>query len=85
MSKSTTFLVTAATALALSAPVAHARPASDPVVQGPTPHVATSAAGQDDGFDWGSAAVGAGSAAGLFVLLSAGAVVAIRARVPSPR
>ena len=88
MLKFTPFLVTAGTALVLSAPVAHARPASDPVVHGTATRVAApaaSASSHDPGFDWGSAAVGAGGATGLFVLLSAGAAVAIRARVPSPR
>jgi hypothetical protein len=88
MSKYARFLVTAGTALALSAPVAHAMPAVDPPVHGTTPPVAApaaSAASHADGFDWGSAAVGAGGVAGLVVLLSAGAAVANRARVPSPR
>jgi hypothetical protein len=38
-----------------------------------------------DGFDWGSAAIGAGGAAGLVALLSAGALAAGRVRVPSTR
>jgi hypothetical protein len=38
-----------------------------------------------DGFDWGSAAIGAGGVAGLVVLLSAGVGVTGRIRVPSTR
>jgi hypothetical protein len=88
MSNYTRCLVTAGTAIALGAPVAHARPAIDPPVHNTTPPVAAPAASAPssaDGFDWGSAAVGAGGVAGLVVLLSAGAAVASRARVPSTR
>lgn len=90
MSTSTSFrlLAPAAVALAFGAPAAHARPAADPpaapaqVAPAPAMPDAPSAG---DGFDWGSAAVGAGGVAGIVVLLSAGAAVAGRARVPSTR
>lgn len=40
----------------------------------------------DDGFDWGSAAIGAGGAGALFVLVSLGGVTYVaRHRAPVPR
>jgi hypothetical protein len=38
-----------------------------------------------DGFDWESAAIGAGGVAGLVALLAAGSAVVGRNRVPSTR
>jgi hypothetical protein len=62
---------------ALAAPAASARPApldapippgSDPVVIEPAPAPVVI----DDGFDWGSAAIGAGAAGGFILLIGAG-------------
>jgi hypothetical protein len=88
MSKSSRILAPAAAALALAAPVAHARPAVDaPNHNSPArvaaPVVITQPAA--DGFDWGAAAIGAGGVAGLVALLSVGAGVTGRIRVPSTR
>ena len=64
--------------LALAAPVASARPApvdtptSDtPFVLDPEPPIVQSV---DEGFDWASAAIGAGAAGGLILLLVWGGV-----------
>jgi hypothetical protein len=61
---------------ALAAPAAGARPAgpdppstSEPVVIEPAPPVVQ---GIDDGFDWASAAIGAGAAGGLVLLIGVG-------------
>jgi hypothetical protein len=61
---------------ALAAPAASARPAGpdtpstgEPVVIEPVPPVVQSV---DDGFDWASAAIGAGAAGGLILLIGAG-------------
>jgi hypothetical protein len=62
---------------ALAAPAAHAVPASPDrqpakrVVGEPAPPVVQSV---DDGFDWASAAIGAGAAGGLVLLIGAGGV-----------
>jgi hypothetical protein len=88
MSKSSRILAPAAAALALAAAPAHARPAVEaPNHNTPVPAVAPAASAQpsSDGFDWGSAAIGAGGVAGLVALLSAGVAVTARVRVPSPR
>jgi hypothetical protein len=88
MPKSARILAPAAAALALAAPIAQARPAIDPPSHNSSAHVAAPFAPSQpsaDGFDWGSAAIGAGGAAGLVALLSAGAVVVGRVRVPSTR
>jgi len=60
---------------ALAAPAASARPAGpdtpntgEPVVTDPAPPVVQI----DDGFDWASAAIGAGTAGGLLLLIGAG-------------
>jgi hypothetical protein len=88
MSKSARILAPAAAALALAAPIAQARPAVDvPTGNSPVQFVSPAPAMQPsaDGFDWGSAAIGAGGVAGLVALLSAGAVAVGRVRVPSTR
>jgi hypothetical protein len=60
---------------ALAAPAAHAVPASpdlqpaERVVIEPSPPVVQSI---DEGFDWASAAIGAGAAGGLILLIGAG-------------
>ena len=72
-----TRLATAALiAAAVAAPAASARPAGpetpstgEPVVIEPAPPVVQSV---DDGFDWASAAIGAGAAGGLALLIGVG-------------
>jgi hypothetical protein len=88
MQKSARILAPTIAALALAAPVAHATPAIDaPNHNSPAP-VVTPVAGtapSSDGFDWGSAAIGAGGLAGLIAVLSTGAAVTGRVRVSSAR
>ena len=76
-------LVAAATAAALAAPPAIARPIDGPLEPtrsdpGPTvvmePEQAPVVQKIDDGFDWGSAAVGAGGAGALLVVVALGGV-----------
>jgi hypothetical protein len=88
MSKSLRILAPAAAALALAAPAAPAHPAVDAPnhnsaaeLTAPAPSVQPKA----EGFDWGSAAIGAGGVAGLVALLTAGTAVVGRNRVPSTR
>ena len=63
---------------AVAAPAAHAVPAApdsqpaDRVVVEPAPAPVVSSV--DDGFDWASAAIGAGAAGGLVLLLGAGGI-----------
>jgi hypothetical protein len=59
------------TAAALAAPAASARPAprDQPVVIAPEPPVVQTV---DNGFDWDSAAIGAGGAGALLLLVSLG-------------
>ena len=73
---------------ALAAPTAFASPASEPgSVSGPVtaePPVVVRTV--DDGFDWGSAAIGAGTGGAVIVLVSLGGFAYIsRARVPAAR
>jgi hypothetical protein len=84
MTNPTRILAPVAAALALAAAPAHARPAveapdhnSPAYVEAPAAPVQPSS----DGFDWGAAAIGAGGAAGLIVLFSAGAAATGRVRV----
>ena len=88
MSNATRIVATAATALALAAPTAGARPATEApnhnspgTVEAPAPGATPSS----NGFDWGDAAIGAGGVLGLVVLFSAGAAVTGRARVQPTR
>ena len=73
-----TRLVTASLiAGALAAPAAGARPATDPPIQNSGEPVVIEPAqpvvqSVDDGFDWASAAIGAGTAGGLILLIGAG-------------
>ena len=71
VSRRITRLVTAGlVAGALAAPAASARPAPiDPVVIEPDPAPVVQV---DAGFDWASAAIGAGAAGGLLLLIGAG-------------
>jgi hypothetical protein len=60
-------------ALALAAPMASARPAPVDTPNGPvTPDPAPVVQSVNDGFDWGSAAIGAGAAASIILLISVG-------------
>jgi hypothetical protein len=88
MTNLTRILAPVAATLALAAAPAHARPAVEAPnhnSQAPATAPAPSANPSSDGFDWGSAAIGAGGAAGILALLSAGVAVTARIRVPSPR
>jgi hypothetical protein len=72
-------LIAGVTAVALAAPPAVARPIDDPrlpaeptvVVNSERPPVVQEI---DDGFDWGSAAIGAGGAGALVVIVALGGV-----------
>jgi hypothetical protein len=74
---------------ALSAPAAVAQPANDPQTSAPAESASSDAPVVrtiDEGFDWGSAAIGAGGAGAAFVLLSLGGVAYVaRHRAPVPR
>ena len=59
--------------LAIAAPVASARPAPADTPTGP-PESAPVVLSVDDGFDWASAAIGAGIAGGIVLLLVWGGV-----------
>jgi hypothetical protein len=88
MSKSARLIAPAAAALALAAPAAQGRPPIDAPSHNSPVRVtapATPAQHSADGFDWGSAAIGAGGVTGLIALLSVGAAAAWRVRVPSTR
>jgi hypothetical protein len=70
-------------ALALAAPPAAARPILDPPDQSDIaapPRVIVEA---DDGFDWGSAGIGAAATGGLVLVAAGGLAVARRARFAS--
>jgi hypothetical protein len=60
--------------LALAAPVASARPAPADTPTGPVQPEAPVVLSVDDGFDWASAAIGAGIAGGIVLLLVWGGV-----------
>jgi hypothetical protein len=64
-------------AAALAAPAAHASPIIDPGSGHATPSAAADPPAVtttiDEGFDWGSAAIGAGGAAAVLLLSAAGA------------
>jgi hypothetical protein len=60
--------------LALAAPMASARPAPVDTPTGPVQPEAPVVLSVDDGFDWASAAIGAGIAGGLVLLLVWGGV-----------
>jgi hypothetical protein len=88
MRRSARILAPTVAALAFAAPAAHATPAIDaPNHNSPAPVVTPVAAptSSSDGFDWGSAAIGAGGLAGLIALLSTGVAVTGRVRVSSAR
>ena len=60
--------------LAIAAPVASARPAPIDTPTGPVQPEAPVVLSVDDGFDWASAAIGAGIAGGIVLLLVWGGV-----------
>jgi hypothetical protein len=67
---------------ALAAPAAVAQPIADPQTSEPAPSDAPVVRTIDEGFDWGSAAIGAGGAGAAIVLVSLGGVaVASRHRM----
>jgi hypothetical protein len=67
---------------ALAAPAAVAQPIADPQTSEPAPSDAPVVRTIDEGFDWGSAAIGAGGAGAAIVLVSIGGIaVASRHRM----
>jgi hypothetical protein len=65
---------------ALAAPAAVARPCIDPQTSEPAPSDTPVVRTIDEGFDWGSAAIGAGGAGAVIVLVSLGGVAGMRRR-----
>ena len=79
-------LVAGLVAGALAAPAAVAQPIADPQTSEPAPAAPPVVRTIDEGFDWGSAAVGAGGAGAVIVLVSLGGVAYVsRHRAPVPR
>ena len=79
-------LVAGLVAGALAAPAAIAQPIADPQTSEPAPAAPADVLTIDEGFDWGSAAVGAGGAGAVIVLVSLGGVAYVsRHRAPVPR
>jgi hypothetical protein len=71
---------------ALAAPAAVAQPIADPQTSEPAPSDTPVVRTIDEGFDWGSAAIGAGGAGAVIVLVSLGGVAYVaRHRAPAPR
>ena len=71
---------------ALAAPAAVAQPIDDPQTSEPAPSTTPVVRTIDEGFDWGSAAIGAGGAGAVIVLVSLGGVAYVaRHRAPVPR
>jgi hypothetical protein len=71
---------------ALAAPAAAAQPIDDPQTSEPAPSNTPVVRTIDEGFDWGSAAIGAGGAGAVIVLVSLGGVAYVsRHRAPVPR
>jgi hypothetical protein len=70
-------------ALALAAPPATARPILDPPTQRDIAAPQRVVVRADDGFDWGSAGIGAASTGGLALVAAAGLAAARRARFAS--
>ena len=69
--------------LAIAAPVASARPAPADTPTGPVQPEAPVVLSVDDGFDWASAAIGAGIAGGIILLISWGGVTYRHRHQPS--
>jgi hypothetical protein len=59
---------------ALAAPAAVAQPIADPQTSEPAPSDTPVVRTIDEGFDWGSAAIGAGGTGALVVLVSLGGI-----------
>ena len=79
-------LVAGLVAGALAAPAAIAQPIADPQTSEPAPAARPVVRTIGEGFDWGSAAVGAGGAGAAIVLVSLGGVAYVsRHRAPVPR
>lgn len=76
-SRLTRITAAALTAAALAAPTATARPVSEPGGNRPAPKAPTYVT-VDQGFDIGSAALGAGGAAGLLLLTAGGSAAMFR-------
>jgi hypothetical protein len=71
---------------ALAAPAAVAQPIADPQTSEPTAPDTPVVRTIDEGFDWGSAAIGARGAGAVIVLVSLGGVAYVaRHRAPVPR
>ena len=71
---------------ALASPAAVAQPIADPQTSEPAPSDPPFVRTIDEGFDWGSAAIGAGGAGAVIVLVSLGGVAYVsRHRAPVPR
>jgi hypothetical protein len=62
---------------ALAAPAAVAQPIADPQTSEPAPSDAPVVRTIDEGFDWGSAAIGAGGAGAAIVLVSLGGIAVV--------
>jgi len=77
VSRLTRITAAALTVAALAAPAATARPVSEPGGNRPVPKPPTYTT-VDQGFDVGSAALGAGGAAGLLLITAAGSVAVVR-------
>ena len=79
-------LVAGLVAGALAAPAAIAQPIADPQTSEAAPSDTPVVRTIDEGFDWGSAAIGAGGAGAVIVLVSLGGVAYVsRHRAPVPR
>jgi hypothetical protein len=71
---------------ALAAPAAVAQPIADPQTSEQAPSDTPVVRTIDEGFDWGSAAIGAGGAGAVIVLVSlSGVAYVARHRAPVPR
>jgi hypothetical protein len=62
---------------ALAAPAAVAQPIADPQTSEPAPSDTPVVRTIDEGFDWGSAAIGAGGAGAAIVLVSLGGIAVV--------
>jgi hypothetical protein len=77
-SRLTRITAVALAAAALGAPAASARPASEPGGNQPGPTMRPVVQDIEQGFDTGSAALGAGGAAGILLLCLAGSTALVR-------
>jgi len=72
MKRITRLTAVALATAAVAAPAASARPVTDPPIDQGRGEVVIAPAPVDDGFDWASAAIGAGAAGGLILLIGVG-------------